>query len=75
MGRHYCCECNFSIRTGEPYRAQARTYDGADNLKHELQIGAGYVSLMAPFLDKARNIFPYGNMHWPPAYLILLEQH
>lgn len=48
-----------SFRSGDAYRAQARTYDGADEVKHDLQIGAGYVSLMALGVPTVVNVIPY----------------
>lgn len=48
-----------SFRTGEPYRAGARTYEGADHVKHDLQIGGGYVSLMALGVPTVVNVIPY----------------
>lgn len=47
------------FRTGDTYRAPTRTYDGADHAMHELQIGAGYVSLMALGVPTVANVIPY----------------
>lgn len=47
------------FRANNAYRAQVRTYDGADHLKHQLQIGAGYVSLMALGVPTVVNVVPY----------------
>lgn len=48
-----------AFRMVDAYRTDARTYDGADHAKHDLQIGAGYVSLMALGVPTVVNVVPY----------------
>jgi hypothetical protein len=48
-----------AFRTADAFRAPTKAYDGADHVQHTLQIGAGYVSLMALGIPTVIKVVPY----------------